>query len=319
MIGIGKMTEQAASRQTANGSFDRHQRHLFGVLLIFGATVMWSTAGFFVRALDMDTWSIVAWRSLFASLSLAILVLALRGRSLFRFRKSIGPGGAAAIPVMVMSMFSYVAALNMTSVANVMVIYATVPFIATGLAFVLLRERPTAPALVASVIAFAGVAIMAVAETGAIDLIGNGFAFLMTLGFGASVVIARRWPDYDAVLVTGIASAICALACFAVVWFGPGSAPVPSLGQMWLLVLFSLATQSLSFMFFLIGSRHVPSSEAGLIALLDVVLGPLWVWLVFSEEPGAPALIGGTLVLLAVAGYLAVPGKRRRQRPGTAG
>lgn len=186
-----------------------------------------------------------------------------------------------------------------------------VPFVATGLAFLLLREMPTIRALAASAVAFVGVASMATSETGASDLAGNFFALLMTLGFAASVVIARRWPDYDATFVTGIASAMCALACFAVVWSAPAAAPVPNLTQLGLLFLFSLATQSLSYLFFLIGSRHVPSSEAGLIALLDVVLGPLWVWLVFAEEPGAPALMGGALVLLAVVGYLVAPGGRR--------
>ncbi|MCL6706598.1 DMT family transporter [Pseudomonas sp. R2.Fl] len=312
------MTAPDISRQTADLPLAGRERHLFGVLLILGATIMWSTAGFFVRALDMDTWSIVAWRSLFASLSLAVLIFTLQGRAALRFRRSIGPGGAAAIPVMAMSMFSYVAALNMTSVANVMVIYATVPFLATGLAFLLLRERPTARALAASTLAFLGVAIMAASETGTSDLTGNGFAFLMTLGFAASVVIARRWPDYDAMSVTGIASAICALACFTVIWAGSLPASVPHLWQIGILFLFSLATQSLSFLFFLIGSRHVPSSEAGLIALLDVILGPLWVWLVFSEQPETPALIGGALVLLAVIAYLAVPGRRRRSLSGKA-
>lgn len=287
------------------------EKYFLGVLLITGGTVMWSTAGLFVRALDMDTWSIVAWRSLFASLSLMAATFALRGRSLLRFRRSIGTGGAAAIPVMVVAMFSYVAALNMTSVANVMVIYATIPFIAAGLAFLLLREAPGVRALIASGVAFAGVVVMAASETAASDMAGNGLALLMTVGFAASVVIARRWPDYDAIFVTGIASAICALACFAVVWSAHGVATVPTPAQLGLLFLFSLATQSLSYLFFLIGSRHVPSSEVGLIALLDVVLGPLWVWLVFSEKPGAPALIGGTLVLLAVVGYLAIPGRRR--------
>lgn len=306
------MTARAVTRDAAGSHGNIRQRRLFGVLLIFAGTVLWSTAGLFVRSLDMDTWTMVAWRSLLASISMAVVVLALRGAGIFRFRRSIGPGGAAAIPIMVISMFSYVAALNLTSVANVMVTYATVPFMATGLAFLLLRERPTAQALVASAVAFTGVAFMAMFETAASDLAGNALALLMTAAFAASVVIARRWPDYDAMLVTCISSALCGLACFVVILADTGSPRIPTPGQMGLLVLFSIATQSLSYLLFLIGSRHVPSSEVGLIALLDVVLGPFWVWLVFAEEPGLPALVGGALVLSAVLGFLILQAKQAR-------
>lgn len=287
------------------------ERWLYGVLLITASTLMWSSAGFFVRALDLDLWTMVAWRSLFACLSLLPLAFMLRGPKLFRLRQSVGLGGLVAIPVMAVAMFSYVAALKLTSVANVMVVYATVPFLAAGLAFLLLRERPGLRALCAAGVAFLGVMIMAGSATATADLTGNGFALLMTIGFAASVVIARRWTSYDATLVTGLASGLCALACFAVALATLPALPVPTLPQFGILFLFSLATQSLSYLFFLLGSRHVPSSEAGLIALLDVVLGPLWVWLVFAETPGTPALIGGTLVLLAVVGCLTLPRFRR--------
>jgi drug/metabolite transporter (DMT)-like permease len=175
------------------------------------------------------------------------------------------------------------------------------------LAFLLLRERPGLRALCAAGVAFIGVMIMAGSATRQADLAGNGFALLMTLGFAASIVIARRWTGYDATLVTGLASGLCGLACFAVVLATLRTMPVPNASQFGILLLFSLTTQSLSYLFFLLGSRHVPSSEAALIALLDVVLGPLWVWLVFAENPGTPALAGGALVLLAVVGYLTLP------------
>lgn len=286
----------------------RHkEQRLYGVLLIMASTLMWSSAGFFVRTLDLDLWTMTAWRSLFACLLLLPLAFMLRGRALFRLWQSVGLGGLVAIPIMAIAMFSYVAALKLTSVANVMVVYATVPFLAAALAFLLLRERPGLRALCAASVAFIGVMIMAGSVTATADLAGNGFALLMTIGFAASVVVARRWTSYDAVLVTGLASGLCALACFAVVLATLPALPVPTVRQFGILFLFSLATQSLSYLFFLLGSRHVPSSEAGLIALLDVVLGPLWVWLVFAETPGIPALIGGALVLLAVVGYLTLP------------
>ncbi|MFT8676026.1 DMT family transporter [Acetobacter sp.] len=302
---------QECLADTKSVSTGFRERRLYGVVLITLSTVLWSTAGFFVRELNMDVWSTVAWRSLFGFMLLFPLSFILRGRALLRLRDSVGLGGLLSIPIMAVSVFGYVQALQLTSVANVMVVYATVPFLAAGLAFVVLGERPGLRSLCAAGVAIAGVVIMVGSATSMSDLAGNLFAFVMTLGFAASMVIARRWTGYDAMLVTALSSGFGAIVCFGAAFVTLPSVPMPTMTQLALLFVFSLATQSVSYLFFLEGSRHVPSSEAGLITLLDVVLGPLWVWLVFGEKPATPALIGGALVLLSVVGYLVAAPRAR--------
>jgi drug/metabolite transporter (DMT)-like permease len=49
-----------------------------------------------------------------------------------------------------------------------------------------------------------------------------------------------------------------------------------------------------------IGARMINAAEVALITLLEVVLGPLWVWIAFSESPDAATLVGGMVVLVAV-------------------
>ena len=51
-------------------------RRLYGLLLVAAGSVLWSTAGLFVRVLDLDLWSIQLWRSLFAGASLLLVVFA---------------------------------------------------------------------------------------------------------------------------------------------------------------------------------------------------------------------------------------------------
>ncbi|MGL5009433.1 MAG: EamA family transporter, partial [Paracoccaceae bacterium] len=80
--------------------------------------------------------------------------------------------------------------------------------------------------------------------------------------------------------------------------------PVPDAQQMVVLALFGATTTALAYALFLIGGRHVPSGEAGLISMIDVVLGPLWVWWLFAEDPGKAALTGVAVVLVAVIYYL---------------
>jgi drug/metabolite transporter (DMT)-like permease len=51
---------------------------------------------------------------------------------------------------------------------------------------------------------------------------------------------------------------------------------------------------------FLNGARWIPAAEASLIALLEVILAPLWVWLLLNEEPSAAAFAGGGIVMIAL-------------------
>jgi drug/metabolite transporter (DMT)-like permease len=108
--------------------------------------------------------------------------------------------------------------------------------------------------------------------------------------------------------INAAAAALCAVACWP--WMEAG---VPSHYEILVLAAFGLATTALAYLLFLIGGRYIPSSEAGLIALLDVVLSPLWVWLVFAEQPGNAAIVGGLIVVAATAWYLL--GHLRRTGP----
>ena len=278
--------------------------HAYGVTLVTAAAVLWSTGGLFVRLLDLDVWTMLAWRSLFAALSLALVVAILNRWHALRAVRSIGWPGLAAIPIAVVSMGAYVIALKLTTVANVMVVYATVPFVAAGIAFFWSGERARSRVLLASAIALVGIVIMAGSSTRLQDVAGNAIAFLMTLAFGVQLVMARRYPSLEMSSINAIAAAICALICW------PFAAPaIPSLDQLAILALFGITTTALAYLLFLTGGRYIPSGEAGLIGLLDVVLGPFWVWLAFAEQPGRAALVGGGLVLASVLWYLT--GQRR--------
>src|SRR5579859_3175662 len=107
---------------------------VYGIVLVAAASILWSTAGLFVRLLDadgpLDLWTMLTWRAVFAAMSL-FLVIALQHRGgTLRAIRAVGWPGIAAVPVAAISMVGYVAALKLTTVANVMVIYATVPFVA---------------------------------------------------------------------------------------------------------------------------------------------------------------------------------------------
>jgi drug/metabolite transporter (DMT)-like permease len=272
----------------------------YGVTLVALAGVLWSTGGLFVRALDaLDLWTMLAWRSLFAALALAVVVL-------FRHRFRVGTAlcamgwpGLIAIPIALVSMTSFVVSVTLTTVANVMIVYATVPFIAAGIGFLWNGERPSRRMLVASAVAFLGIAVMAGAAPSFDDVLGNAVALLMTVMFATQLVMARRYPTLEMAPVNGVGAALC-----AVLFFPFASTVIPDPQQLFILLAFGIATTAGAYVLFLVGGRYIPSGEAGLVGMLDVVLAPLWVWLLFNEQPGSAALVGGAIVMAAVLWYL---------------
>ena len=271
----------------------------YGVTLVALAGVLWSTGGLFVRALDLDLATMVAWRSLFAALALAVVVFAFHRSRTFAALWRLGRPGLIAIPIALVSMTSFVVSVKLTTVANVMIVYATVPFIAAGIGFLWNGERPSRRMLMAAAVAFVGVAIMAGASASLDDLLGNAVALLMTVTFGTQLVMARRYPTLEMAPVNGAGAALCAL-----LFFPFASAVIPDPQQLVILVAFGIATTAGAYVLFLVGGRYIPSGEAGLVGMLDVVLAPLWVWLLFNEQPGTAALIGGAIVMGSVLWYL---------------
>ena len=67
---------------------------------------------------------------------------------------------------------------------------------------------------------------------------------------------------------------------------------------------------------FTAGARRIPVAEASLIGVLESVLGPVWVWLALGENPGVPSLVGGAVVLAALAGHTLADLRPRAARPG---
>jgi drug/metabolite transporter (DMT)-like permease len=270
-------------------------KRLRGIALVAAASVVWSTGGLFVRFLDLDLWTMQAWRALFSALSLLVVVIIDKGGQAPKAFYDMGRLGLLAAPVAAVSMICFVAALKLTTVANVMVIYATVPFVAAAVAYLWVREKIERRTLIASLGALFGIAIMAGSATRPSDLAGNALSFLMTLSFAVLLVMARRYPSMAMAPINALGALLCALFCFP---FVPGG--MPSASEMLVLAIFGATTTGFAYLLFLNGGRLIPSSEAGLVGLLDVPLAPLWVWLVFGEEPTFSALIGGAIALAAV-------------------
>ena len=272
---------------------------LVGIHLVISSAVLWSTAGLFVRIADMDVWSMVAWRSAFSFVTLGAFVLIRRRWTKKGVKGTFGMPGVVACVVSTVAAITYIASLQWTTVANVMTVYATLPFVATGIAFLWLHDRVTYRFVIAGCLAFLGVVISVGAAMSANDLLGILAAFIMTAGCATQIVIAKRFPSMDSTMMTVLA----ALACFCIA-LPLMQYSIPTSTQLLACAFYGIFTTGIGYVLLLLGSRRIGSGEAGLLSMLDVILGPIWVWIFYSEEITLPVLLGGAVVLTSVFWYL---------------
>lgn len=258
------------------------------------AAVAWSTAGILQRELTVGVAMQVAGRALFAVLGLVAYVAVVERGAVLRAFHAVGRAGLAVAALMAIASGSFIVALNHASVANILFMQALSPVLAAVFGM-LVGEPVSRRTWLAMAVALGGVALM-VGGPGRPNALGFGLSLLMTTSFAATLVITRHRRDVS------MAPATCLSQVLVLLCAGPFAHPGQA-GPKDLVLLGSLGVGQigLGFVFLTIGGRLIPAAEVALITLLEVVLGPLWVWLVLAERPGVATLAGGVVVLAAVA------------------
>jgi drug/metabolite transporter (DMT)-like permease len=271
-----------------------HRRALATLLL---CTVLWSTAGVGTRFLEhAEGFEIAFWRCVFCAIFVAaVLIVRHRGEWIGR----IAAGGVAAwvSGSMWATMFvAFMVALSYASVANVLVVMAAAPLLAALLGWIVLRERVPPRTWVAIGIAAAGIVWMVRDGLSTEGVTGMAIAFAVPVAAAVNIVVLKRaHASVDLVPAVLLGALIAIAVTLPVAW--PLSASGSDLMILAALGVFQLG---LPCMLMVGATRHLAPHEIGLLCLLEVVLGPLWVWLGVGESPTASTLQGGVLVLAAL-------------------
>ena len=273
-----------------------HSERRVGIALVIAAAVAWSTAPFFTRLLPYDPWTILFWRGLFGGSLIMVFLAITQGRGGLRDLVTMRTGGWLVAALSTLAMVAFIPALQMTNVTNVAVIIATQPFVAAALAFIWFREAARWQTLLASVVAFGGVAIIVGNAHAAADLKGVGLACVMVLAISAMTAAIRRYRQTSMVAAAALSNFLGSLVSLP---FAHDVARVTA-PDISILAMFGFFQVALGLTLFALGSRLLPSGQTSLIATLETPLMPFWVWLAFSEAPSSRALIGGALVMGAV-------------------
>jgi len=107
-----------------------HAARQRGLILLFVATILWSLAGYFARLVGhLDLWTVLYGRAGFGGLCIGLWAIVERQRGRLGPRFGFGPSAPLIVALSATAISCYVAALMTTTVADVLVIYATIPFV----------------------------------------------------------------------------------------------------------------------------------------------------------------------------------------------
>lgn len=261
-----------------------------GRLFVVAAALLWSTGGLAIKLVPLPALGVAFWRSFVSAL---FLVLVFRpGRARWRhasFSTSL---------IYALMILSFVSATKMTTAANAIFLQYTGPLYVLAFAPFLLKERFRRVDAVAMAVALAGMSLFFVGRLDPGALEGNLVAVVAGFFFGLVILFLRRDAAGDAIpsVIAGNFLAAALALPFAFDHLALD-------GRGILLVLFlGIVQLGFAYVLFVRGLAVVPAAEASLLGMLEPMFNPLWAFLGLGERPSAWALLGGAIVLAAVAG-----------------
>ncbi len=263
-----------------------------GLFLVAISALLFSTPGLFTRAVEAGAWEVTFWRAVFG-IAFMLSYLAWRGR-LRADIAGLGFVGLAVSAIWASGAIAYIQAYKLTTIANVSLLYGSAPLLSALLAWIFLKEKLRQTVLVASGLAFLGVAVVAYGSLGKNNFIGDLLALWMTLTAAASFVIFRAYPATPAASTTLFASLLVLPPCL--IWGDPFTVAAH---EILVLAAFGLvfvcAATTLTE-----GSKFLPAGETALVSNLEVPLQPILAFLIFAELPPMATFAGGALIAVAV-------------------
>lgn len=247
-----------------------------------------------IKLANGDAWSILLLRS--GTTFLAALLLWTVWRALSPRAPALVPGraGLAVAGLYGLASIAFLTAVYHTSTANLVFILAFNTMFAAILSWVFLKERPRPVTLAAMVVMIGGVAIIVGDGVAAGNLFGDLMALAASFLIASAITVSRS---------TGRDMGLTALVAVIL----PFTVAVIMVAQTgfrveapWWIIFNGAIVMPVSFYCLATGPRYISGPEVAMFYLLETVLAPVWVWLIFSEIPTTASLIGGLILIAAL-------------------
>lgn len=274
-----------------------------GLLITLLGVIAIVPDGLLVRLIDANSWTLSVWRGLLIGISMTVfLAVYYRGQFFAKFRE-MGWLGVVVSILTGFSTFLFVFALTNTSVANALFIVSTSPAFSALIAWLFLKEVVPSRTWGTVAVVLVGIGIIAwgTPSTGS-SMSGNLAALAIALILATNFSLIRYFDGADMVPAVAAGGFISAIIAF------PFADSLTLSNQQWIyMLLLAGLLLPIAFSLLYIGPRYIPAAEVSLLLLLEAVLSPILVWFVIGENPGIATLIGGSIIVMALAINSAIP------------
>jgi drug/metabolite transporter (DMT)-like permease len=257
------------------------------VFLMMATNLLWSSGGLLIKGVDWNPVAIAGARSAVAAL---VIWLAFRGQRLSWSKAQIAGAVAYAATVIL-----FVSATKMTTAANAILLQYTMPIYVALFGAWVLNEKPTAADWATIGVIAGGMGLFFLDQLSAGGLLGNIYGAASGATLAVFCLCMRKQKDaspFGTVLLGNVLTTLIGLP------FMLDSSPGT---EGWInLALLGVFQLGLAYVCYSVAIKHVTALETALIGAIEPVLNPIWVFLVLGERPGMWAMIGGSIILVAV-------------------
>lgn len=260
----------------------------FAQLAVLATAIIWSSGGVAVKLADTSPMALTGWRCIFCAL---LFLVVYRKEKLLTFSKDQWLGALAYAAMA----FCFSAATKLTTAANAILLQYTAPVFVAILAGWLLNEKTQRKDWLTVLAVAVGVAVFFFDKASGGTLVGNMFGLLNGLTYALFIIYTRRQkegnPAGSIFLGNIIAFAVSLPALIEAPLTVSGVAGGAYMGLIYGGVAYVLYTSAI---------RRVSALTVVLIATVEPVLNPVWVFFTVGEVPGVNSILGGGIVIGAV-------------------
>jgi DME family drug/metabolite transporter len=272
-----------------------------GSIAVLVAALLWSTGGLFIKEVTLDAWGVSLWRSSFAAITISVIYFFRRAQWSDRrteLREWFSPFVLGSALCYALLLVLFVIATKLTTSANAIFLQYTAPIYVLFIEPMLSRTKLKRGDLATVAISTAAMALFFIGKFEPRWVWGNIAALASGVAFAAYALILRherateqsRWQ----IVIVGH---IMIASTMAIIALCGGTNVAVSSGDLTRLLYLGIIQIGIAYAFFTYGISHVRAIDATLIAMVEPVLNPVWVFIGVGERPANFALIGGLIIL----------------------
>ena len=267
-----------------------------GMFLAFTGVMFITPDSLLIRLSNLSSWDLIFYRGIIPFFIVFIaLLLIYKSKFISQLLKNSWEGAAYAIIFAITNIF-FVISINNTNVANTLIMIALAPMLSAVISFIFLKEKTDQKTLIAIVITTLAVIYIFKDSFERGDVLGNFLGLICATGLAAGAVIIRSAKKINLVPSAMMGKLLVALIAFFftenLILRGNDIAIVP---------IMCIACVTIPFVLITLAPRYITAPEVNLFFLLETILGPLWVWLVITEQPSTETIIGGFVIISTIA------------------